>query len=98
MDDDHFPIVVSCTLRDIHGRAWQFVEKAPVVSTANLTAQSSYPQNGDFGCRVISRSVDATGRATALIDTSSPWGIESTDGCARFEVFADQLVEVADVP
>ena len=92
--DDHFPGIVSCILRDIHGRAWRFVEKAPVVSLANLTERSAYPQNGEIACRVMTRSEDPSGRATVVVDTSSPSDVESEEGQTRFEVFADQLVEV----
>ena len=92
---DHFPGFVSCILRDIHGCIWHFVQKAPVVSLGTLTAQSAYPQSSEIACRVISRSADPQGRATVVVDTSTPWGVESEEGNARFEVFADQLVEVA---
>jgi hypothetical protein len=91
--DDHFPGFVACILRDIHGRQWRIVEKAPVLS-ANLTAQSAYPQDGQIACQLVSRAKDALGRSTVVVDTSSPWGVESEDECSRFEVFADQLVEV----
>jgi hypothetical protein len=93
--DDHFPGFVWCALRDIHGRTWDFVEKVPVVSATHLTARSAYPLGGKIACRVISRSEDASGRGTVLVDTSTPWGVESREGNTRFEVFAHQLVEVA---
>jgi hypothetical protein len=94
---DDQPGWVRCSFTDAAGREWQFVEKAPVVSSANLTAQSAYPELGQIRCRVLSRSA-AHGMPTARIDTSDPWGIESVDGNSEFEVFVDQLREVADVP
>ena len=92
--DDSFPGFVSCELLDARQRKWQFVEKVPVVSLANLTAHSTYPQAGGIRCRVLSRSVDEGGRAIARIDTASPDGVKSTDGNTIFEVFSDQVVEV----
>ena len=93
--DDHVPGVVSCELRDAGQRKWQFVEKLPVVSRANLTARSTYPQAGEIRCRVVSRSVDEGGRAVTRIDTASPDGVESTDGNTIFEVLSEQVVEVS---
>jgi len=94
---DDQPGWVRCSFTDAAGRQWQFVEKAPVVSSANLTALSTYPQPGQIGCRVLSRSAEH-GRPTARIDTSDPWGIESVDGNNVFRVFVEQLKDVADVP
>ena len=34
--DAAFPGWVACVLRDASGRAWEFVEKGPVVTTASL--------------------------------------------------------------
>jgi hypothetical protein len=94
---DDQPGWVRCSFTDVAGRQWQFVEKAPVVSSANLTGQSTYPQLGQIGCRVLSRSADH-GRPTARIDTSDPWDIRSVDGNSVFQVFVDQLRDVAEVP
>ena len=90
--DDHFPGFVSCALRDAHGRVWHFVDKVPVVSLADLTDGTVYPQPGEIRCQVLSRSVDPGGRALVRIDTG---GVESTDGTTIFDVFSEQLVEVA---
>ena len=93
--DEHFPGFVSCALRDAHGRTWQFVDKVPIFSLADLTGGSVYPQPGVIRCQVVSRSVDAAGRALVRVDTSTPDGVESTDGNTIFDVFAEQLAEVA---
>jgi hypothetical protein len=93
---DEQPGWVRCRLTDAAGQEWQFVEKVPVVSRANLTAQSAYPQSGEIDCLVLSTS-SALGRSVARIDTSNPWGVESVEGKTVFEVFADQLREVSGV-
>jgi hypothetical protein len=92
---DNEPGWVRCTLTDVSGRQWQFVEKAPVVSRVSLTRQSAYPESGEMACRVLSRSTDDAGRLTARIDTADPWGLESVEGNTVFEVFADQLRDLA---
>ena len=68
-----------------------------MVSAEDLDADSVYPCAGVVACTMIGsviRVVD--GRQMATVDTESPWGVESTGGVSRFEVYADQLVEVGD--
>jgi hypothetical protein len=93
--DDHFPGFVSCELCDAHERTWHFIEKVPVVSVGNLTGGNTYPQPGEIRCILLSRSLGESGRAIARIDTATPDGVESTEGNTIFEVFSEQLVEVA---
>ena len=106
--DDHFPGLVECTLVDALGVEHMFVEKVPVVTLANLNADTSYPQPGVIACVVLARSERDDGisprrlRAGAIaalcelvhIDTLTPWGVESTAEKSRFEVFAEQLCEI----
>lgn len=92
--DDAFPGFVACTLVDLHGVAWTFVEKVPVVSRADLDAHSRYPQPATLACQVVATGRDPSGRAIATIDTSLPWGIAATSGQTRFEVLADQLTDL----
>ncbi|MBN1429369.1 MAG: hypothetical protein JXB07_13430 [Anaerolineae bacterium] len=89
--DDSFPGWVECKLIDAHNREIAFVEKAPVVSSADLGTASLYPQEGMIACRVIERWRDQGGVA---IDTDVPWSIESTGGESCFEVLAEQLTEI----
>jgi hypothetical protein len=93
--DDHFPGFVSCALRDADERTWRFVDKVPIFSLAPLTGRSTYPQPGEIRCQVVSRSVDPSGRTVVRIDTGTPDGVESTDGNTIFDVFAEQVIEVA---
>ena len=68
-----------------------------MVSAEGLDADSVYPCAGVVACTMIGsviRVVD--GRQMATVDTESPWDVESTGGVSRFEVYADQLVEVGD--
>ncbi len=90
--DDHQPGWVECILVDAQGQKHRFIEKVPVVSLEDLDAGSSYPRAGIIGCQVIERKcVDA--RDVVRIETEKPWGIESVDGQAWFDVLSDQLVD-----
>ena len=70
--DEAQPGWVECTLTDIHSQSHSFVEKAPVVSKANLDARSLYPQQGIIACEIFITWLDITGREVVTIDTSSP--------------------------
>jgi hypothetical protein len=93
--DEGFPGFVECSLLDVQGRTWKFIEKVPVVSLEDLWTDSEYPRQGIVCCTVVERRSDSTGRQVVTIDTTKPWGIESTDGNTVFEVFADQLEDDA---
>jgi hypothetical protein len=91
--DEAQPGWVECTLTDIHGQSHIFVEKAPVVSKANLDARSLYPQQGVIACEIFVTWLDITGREVLTIDTSSPWSVKSTSGKTQFDIFASQLAQ-----
>ena len=86
---DTQPGIVECHLVDAHGRCWSFHEKVPVVTLAPLDEQSEYPQPGIIACEVVSRR-----EGIAHVDTTQPWGIESTEGETQFDVPESLLVEV----
>ena len=82
------PGIVECSLRDVRGRTWKFIEKVPVVSLEDLWSDSEYPRRGATACKVVGRDFDSSGRQIVMIQT-----IESVEGNPVFEVFADQLEE-----
>jgi hypothetical protein len=92
--DDSFPGWVECILVDALGVEHMFVEKVPVVTEAHLDENISYPQPGVIACVVLERSERDDGRQLVHIDTQKPWGVESTAGRSRFEVFPEQLREI----
>ena len=92
--DASFPGWVECTLVDALGVKHMFVEKVPVVTKAHLDAGISYPQPGVIACVVVETSERDDGRQFVHVDTQSPWGVESTAGRSRFEVFPEQLREI----
>jgi hypothetical protein len=86
--DDWQPGLIECYFTDANGRQWLFIEKVPVVTDAQLDAQSLYPQRGFIACEVFAAGVDGV-----TINTCRPWGIESTDGQTQFEVLPQSVVE-----
>ncbi|MFM2282384.1 MAG: hypothetical protein RLZZ444_4615 [Pseudomonadota bacterium] len=87
----HQPNIIAFELRDAFGKAWQFHEKVPMVSFADLDEHSCYPASGSLQCTVIKRYLDGDGRLLATIDTASPGLIETVDGEHVFTVEADRL-------
>lgn len=67
------------------------MEKVPVVSDANLDANSSYPQTGAIACEIIGRRTDSGGRTICTIDTRNPWSIAANTGETLFDVYIDQI-------
>lgn len=92
--DDAQPGWVECRLVDASGMHHVFVEKAPVVSHNHLDATSQYPCSGVIGCTVLQAQPACGGRELVDVDTTSPWGIESTAGTTRFRIYRDQLTDV----
>jgi hypothetical protein len=95
LDVSGYPPIVECTLVDTAGVSHRFVEKAPIVSAANLDDESPYPQPGVIACAVLGARQVANGRSVVEVDTEEPWHVESADGRTRFEVDAEQIVDLA---
>jgi hypothetical protein len=92
--DDHFPGWVECSLIDADDCMHQFIEKAPVVSTTNLLPDSAFPQPGYIACLAQDEWIDERGRQLVRVDTTKPWGVESTVREASFTVLRDQIVQL----
>jgi hypothetical protein len=89
--DEHQPGFVECTLVDAQGSLQSFIEKVPVVTEANLSSSSSYPQEGTIACQVEAEWNDEQGRALVRVSTEHPFHVESTEGECRFVVLASQV-------
>ncbi len=92
------PGFVQCVLVDASGAHHLFVEKIPVVSREGLRDDTEYSRPGVVACIVMSARTASDGRELVTVDTELPWGIASTDGRTRFEIFPDQLVEIGRDP
>lgn len=84
---------VELRLLDASGVEHRFIEKVPVISLEDLTPDTPYPRPGVIACAVVARRREPGGREVVTVDTEAPWGVESTEGLARFEVLATQLAE-----
>ena len=94
IDASQYPAVVECTLVDAGGVAHRFVEKAPIVTGADLDAGSAYPQPGVIACAVLGVRQAASGQSVMEVDTEQPWHVESVEGLTRFEVDDAQIVDL----
>jgi hypothetical protein len=94
VDASEYPAVVECTLVDATGVAHRFVEKVPIVAEVDLDAGSAYPQPGVIACAVLGVRQAANGRSILEVDTEEPWHVESTEGLTRFEVDAEQILDL----
>src|SRR5690349_15103153 len=54
---------------DAHGNESTFIEKVPVVTLADLDANSSYPQTGYIACQVVERRIGTNGVEVVTIST-----------------------------
>jgi hypothetical protein len=79
---------------DANEHAHLFVEKIPMVTTAYLDFASHLPRAGFIPCVVVGRKVRDDERPHVLIDTQTPWGVQSTTGRTQFEVLSEQLCEL----
>jgi hypothetical protein len=84
---------VECSFVDAVGKRHLFLEKIPIVTAENLWADSVYPAEGFIAGTIIGVDRTTDGREILTVDTERPWGVESTSGEFRFQVFRDQLVE-----
>ena len=89
--DESFPGFVECRLMDVNNEVHLFVEKAPVVSTENLSSASSYPRQGALQCELLASWHEGS-TSMAKVSTEKPWGIESTTGETEFLVLSSQLL------
>ena len=87
------PGFVACEFMDSHGRQHHFIEKTAIVTADDIDANTHYPHPGVIACIIIERHLDTSGNEVIVVDTTEPWGVESTDGIARFEVLRSELVE-----
>jgi len=84
---------VECVLVDAAGALHTFIEKVPILTTKDLDSCSTYPCQGSIDCHVLAQWHGANGAELSRIDTSKPWGVESTNGITEFIVSNSQLVD-----
>jgi hypothetical protein len=89
--DDDQPGIVECEFTDVAGRPHRLIDKAPIFTTATLTADSMYPQPGAVRCKLLRVWRDADGRIFFTISTADPFSIETREGLTEFDVLPSQV-------
>ena len=89
--DEDFPGLVECALVDSKGYTHRFVAKAPLVSTMDLSSDSTFPRSGYIACVVESEWTDDRGRQLVRVGNITPWDFESKAGEMTFTVLRDQI-------
>ena len=93
LDEPDFPGWVECRLIDAEGQEHFFVEKVPVITTEPLGPDSAFPRPGAIACDAQAEWQDDQGRTLTRVDTTSPWGVESTAAISSFVVLTSQVVD-----
>ena len=93
--DNYQPGFVECRFHDALGKEHIMREKIPIITDKDLTANSKYPQDGLIACEIINVWNNSRGQRIITVDTSKPWGIESTEGITQFDLFVEQLTELS---
>jgi hypothetical protein len=91
--DEHPPGFVACSVVDAMGTRHEFVEKVPIVTTENVSKDSSYPAPGTVACRVEREWQAPNGRRLIQVNTEQPWHVESVTGESVFVVLPSQVRE-----
>ena len=92
---NHKPGWVACDLVDAEGRRHVFIDKVPIFTIEPLDAGSDYPKPGIVRCKVLKRWQDEKGLELVRVSTTSPDGVESTEGLGEFTVLADLITTVS---
>ncbi len=87
VSDDPVPGIVEVQVVDGHGKAWSFIDKAPMFEEGNkLTRTTAYPTEIELACTVVGSNSDGI-----VVSTARPWGIETIDGVSQFTLAPAQV-------
>jgi SWIM/SEC-C metal-binding protein len=89
--DEYQPGIVECEFTDAAGRLHRLIDKAPIFTTATLTADSVYPQPGAVRCKLVRAWQDTNGRRLFTVSTADPFSIETGEGLTEFDVLPSQV-------
>jgi len=96
--DASFPGWVECAFTDASGVEHLIVEKVPTVTAEAISATSTFPRPCEIACILVQERVGPDGRTVLVVDTASPWGVQSTAGMTQFEVLREQVLELEGRP
>ena len=89
--DDYQPGIVECEFTDAADQRHRLIDKAPIFTTATLSADSIYPQPGTVRCSLLRVWQDERGRKLVAISTAEPFSIETGEGLTEFDVLPSQI-------
>ena len=72
-----------------------FIDKVPIFTIELLDAGSDYPKPGMVRCKVLKRWQVQKGLKLVRVSTTSPDGVESTEGLREFTVLAKLIRSVS---
>jgi len=87
-ENEYFPGWVRCSFADTFGKLWYIYEKAPIVSSDNITEETKLPIKGYVAGEIISQSGNIV-----YFCTEKPWYIETEEGENKFYVYEKQLID-----
>jgi hypothetical protein len=96
VSDDPQPGIVECEFTDARGEVHRIVEKVAVVTDAELTSGSEYPQPGYVACTILERMDGGNGSRFARITIAEPWGVETSTGQTELVVDESELTSEVD--
>ncbi len=88
--DEAFPGFVECEFVDANQRVHKLVDKVPVLSRLDLSADSEYPRPGVAVCRILESIRDKSGRELLRITID---GMETVEDETEFVVEKSQIAE-----
>lgn len=91
--DAHRPGVVEAEFVDAFGTRHTIIDKIPMFTAGELSADTVYPVQGIARCEVLDRYEDSLGRSLAFVSVKKPDFLESTEGLTEFTVRAASVSE-----
>jgi hypothetical protein len=92
--DDYQPGILEVEFTDAAGQPHRLIDKAPIFTTATLSADSVYPQPGTVRCSLLRVLQDRGERELLTISTAEPFSIETAEGLTQFDVLPSQILRI----
>ena len=83
--------VVECNYHDAFGAEHIVMEKVPVVTTKNITANDRFPQKGSIRCSLLRKYADVGAGRVVVVSTELPDHVRAMDRCSEFHLFENQI-------
>jgi hypothetical protein len=77
------PDFVECIFIDAWNNLHFVQDKVHIVTKKYLDANSNYPQDGVIACEIVKEWKNSQGQKIFTVNTSKPWGVDTTDGLTQ---------------